>query len=103
MQTKQLLKNLKNTRGSLEVFMYLIVHGKQKMQIIDRINTQLGWFATGNFYVVDTCINYINELEVYSWLEDKDSVPEDGNDHMVNSVQYSFIPYVKIIGIGENK
>lgn len=76
---------------------------KAKMQIIDRINTQLGWFATGNFYVVDTCVNYINELEVYSWLEDKDSVPEDGNDHMVNSVQYSFIPYVKIIGIGENK
>ena len=76
---------------------------KAKMQIIDRINTQLGWFATDYFYVVDTCVNYINELEVYSWQEDKDSVPEDGNDHMVNSVQYSFIPYAKIIGIGDNK
>ncbi len=76
---------------------------KAKMQIIDRINTQLGWFATNYFYIVDTCINYINELEVYSWLEDKDSVPEDANDHMINSVQYSFIPYVKIIGIGDNK
>lgn len=70
---------------------------KAKMQIIDRINTQLGWFAKGYFYVVDTCTNYINELDVYSWKEDKDCEPEDANDHMVNSTQYSFIPYTSKI------
>lgn len=45
------------------------------------------------FYVLDTCQNYIHELETYSWREDKDNVPEDGHDHMVNSVQYGWIPY----------
>ena len=25
--------------------------------------------------------------------EDHDNTPEDGNDHMINSVQYAFIPY----------
>ncbi len=55
-----------------------------------------------SFYIVDTCTNYKTELEVYSWLEDKDCEPEDGNDHMVNSVQYGWIPYRDKIGI-ENK
>ena len=71
---------------------------KAKMQIIDRINTQLGWFNDNSYFIVDTCTNYINELEVYSWKEDKDNEPEDGNDHMVNSCQYSFIPFVGRIG-----
>ena len=45
------------------------------------------------FYMVDKCTNYISELETYSWQEDKDNTPEDGHDHMVNSVQYAWIPY----------
>ena len=72
---------------------------KAKMQIIDRINTQLGWFKDECYYIVDTCVNYCNELDVYSWKEDKDNEPEDGNDHMVNSCQYSWIPYVSKIGV----
>lgn len=71
---------------------------KAKMQIIDRINTQLGWFNDNSYFIVDTCTNYINELDVYSWKEDKDNEPEDKNDHMVNSCQYSFIPFVGRIG-----
>ena len=31
--------------------------------------------------------------KTYSWKEDKDNTPEDGHDHMVNSVQYAWIPY----------
>ena len=38
-------------------------------------------------------IEYIGELETYSWQEEKDNTPEDGHDHMVNSVQYGWIPY----------
>lgn len=72
---------------------------KAKMQIIDRIYTQLGWFKDDCFLIVDTCTNYINELDVYSWKEDKDNEPEDSNDHMINSTQYNWIPFVSKIGI----
>ena len=65
----------------------------KKLPIIDRINLQLGWFAHVQFLIVEGCGSYIRELEVYSWSEDKDNTPEDGNDHMINSVQYAFIPY----------
>lgn len=74
----------------------------KKEKIIDRINVQLGWFAEGAggpyFYVVDSCATYLHELEVYSWKEDKDNEPEDGNDHMINSVQYGWLPYETKIG-----
>lgn len=68
------------------------------MKIVDRINLQLGWFAHGAFQVVDSCKSYIAELNSYSWREDKDNEPEDKNDHMINSVQYAFIPYKGKIG-----
>lgn len=76
----------------------------KKEQIIDRIINQLNWFADAGakpcFFIVDTCVNYIRELEVYSWLEDKDNTPEDKNDHMINSVQYAWLPYEVKIGTG---
>lgn len=79
----------------------------KKEKIIDRINNQLNWFADAEtgpcFYILDHCINYIHELEVYSWREDKDNEPEDGNDHMINSVQYAWLPYETKIGIRRNK
>lgn len=71
----------------------------KKMQIIDRVNLQLGWFQHGQVLIADTCTNYINELETYSWDESKDSTPEDGNDHMINSVQYAWLPYKQKIGV----
>ena len=74
---------------------------KSKMKIIDRINTQLGWFKDECYFIVDDCINYCNELDVYSWKEDKDNEPEDKNDHMINSCQYSWIPFVNKIGVGK--
>lgn len=77
---------------------YNAVPAWKKMQIIDRINTQLGWLAHGDFLIVDTCKHYIAELNTYSWQEDKDNTPEDGHDHMVNSVQYAWIPYKHKIG-----
>ena len=70
----------------------------KQMKIVDRINTQLGWFAKGMFLVCDTCKTYVSELESYSWKEDKDMEPEDANDHMINSVQYAWIPYTPKIG-----
>lgn len=77
---------------------YIFNNAWKKTTIIDRINLQLGWFAKDTFLVLEHCGNYINELDVYSWLEDKDNTPEDGHDHMINSVQYAFLPYKTRIG-----
>lgn len=77
---------------------YNFVPAWKKLPIIDRINAQLGWFAHDDFLVVDSCSSYIAELETYSWREDRDNTPEDGHDHMINSVQYAWIPYKTEIG-----
>lgn len=85
--------------------LYLFNNSYKKVQIIDRIKLQLGWMnfkdekgILPSFYIVKNCKNYIAELESYSWKEDKDEEPEDGHDHMVNSVQYAWIPYRDKIG-----
>ena len=86
--------------------LYLFNPAYKRVLIIDRINLQLGWMAFDDeagkkpdFYVVDTCTNYIGEMGIYSWKEDKDNEPEDGHDHMVNSTQYGWIPYRDKIGM----
>ncbi|MDO5403659.1 MAG: terminase [Eubacteriales bacterium] len=86
--------------------LYMFNNAYKKIEIVDRIMLQLGWMSFDDerdkkpsFYVVDTCTHYIRELNNYSWQEDKDETPEDGNDHMVNSVQYGFIPYRTKIGV----
>ena len=86
--------------------LYVFNPAYKAVKIIDRIILQLGWMnfkddkdIQPSFYIVETCREYIKELEKYSWLEEKDQEPEDGNDHMVNSVQYSWIPYRKKIGV----
>jgi len=82
---------------------YVFNNAWKKMPIIDRINTQLGWLAhedgkTPSFYVLSHCKTAISEFNVYSWREDKDNTPEDKNDHMINSQQYGWIPYIKDVG-----
>lgn len=80
---------------------YLFEQAYKKVTNIDRINLQLGWMAYSDendqspcFYVLEEgCEGYIEELELYSWLEDKDNTPEDGHDHLIQSAQYGWIPY----------
>ena len=88
-----------------EAHKYARIHGSvydfvgsyKKMPIIDRINLMLGWLAQGCYLVLDTCTYHIHELNTYSWQEEKDA-PEDRNDHSINASQYSFLPYVGLIG-----
>lgn len=90
------LKKFKRTNACL----YNFLNSYKKVEIIDRIHLMLGWINTANkiyYYVVDTCIEHIRELECYSWKEDKYE-PEDANDHTINSSQYAWIPFRKIIG-----
>lgn len=90
------LKKFKRTNTCL----YNFINSYKKVTIIDRIHFMLGWINTnGNifYYVLDHCINHIRELESYSWKEDKYE-PEDSNDHTINSSQYAWIPFRKMIG-----
>lgn len=89
------LQKLKRQTGSI----YNFTPAHKQLKIIDRIQLQKGWIATGCFYVVDTCDNYIKELQCYAWAEGTaKTVPEDANDHMINSVQYAWIPFKNKIG-----
>lgn len=73
----------------------------KRLANIDRIELQLAWMAGRDpaFKVVaERCSPYIRELGAYSWDESRDSVPEDANDHSIQSCQYSWIPYRDRIG-----
>lgn len=87
------LKKLKRQRGSIHNF----VDSYKKVTISDRIGFMLSWLTQGYYLIVNTCTEHIKELESYSWKEDKDE-PEDRNDHTINSFQYAWIPFRKIIG-----
>jgi len=78
---------------------YVFNGAYKKTPNIDRIILQNGWLNGGNFLVGDWCKGYINELNTYSWMEDKDNTPEDGNDHYIQSWQYGWLPYKKRIGV----
>ena len=80
---------------------YSFLPAWKKERIIDRVNRQLGWLSPGCgpcFFVTECCPVYLRELETYSWREDMDNTPEDGNDHMINAVQYAWLPYENQIG-----
>ncbi|SHJ52463.1 phage terminase, large subunit, PBSX family [Clostridium cavendishii DSM 21758] len=90
------LKKFKRTNPCI----YNFINSYKKITIIDRIHLMLGWLNTNNkifYYVLDTCVEHIRELEVYSWKDDKYE-PEDANDHTINSSQYAWIPFRKMIG-----
>lgn len=92
------LKKYKRLHGCLHSFW----DAYKKLEILDRINLQLGWIQQGCYLVVDTCKEHISELGRYSWNEDKDK-PEDRNDHTINANQYGWIPYKNLIGFEEAK
>ena len=76
---------------------YNFISAFKKTKIIDRIHLQSAWMAAGDFLILNSCKNYINELNIYSWKEDKYE-PEDGHDHCINSCQYAWLPYKDKIG-----
>ena len=70
----------------------------KKTKIIDRINLQAGWMARGDYLLVkDKCKPLEDELNLYSWKEDKYE-PEDANDHCINGAQYAWLPFKDKIG-----
>lgn len=70
----------------------------KKTTVINRINLQSGWMAHGDYLIVkETCKDNIDELNLYSWQEEKDE-PEDAHDHTINADQYSWLPFRDKIG-----
>lgn len=92
------LRKYKRIHGCL----YNFLDSYKKMEVLDRINLQLGWIQQGSYLVVDTCTEHLHELDTYSWDEEKDK-PEDRNDHTINANQYAWIPYKNWIGFEEEK
>ena len=82
--------------------MYIFNDSYKKVEIIDRINLQIGWIQQGCYLVVDTCTEHLSELDRYSWDDEKDT-PEDKNDHTINANQYGWIPYRQLIGYEEER
>lgn len=81
--------------------MYIFEDSHKKLRNIDRIQLQLAWMDGSDpcFRILaENCQPYVRELNTYSWDESKDSTPEDGNDHCIQSCQYSWIPYRDRIG-----
>lgn len=68
----------------------------KKTKIVTRIQLQQSWMQTGDFLIVDTCKDYIAEMNSYSW--DEKNQPEDGHDHSINGCQYAWLPFKKMIG-----
>lgn len=90
------LNKFKRQHGAI----YNFIPAWKKTVIVDRIILQNGWMNWDEeqniepcYFILNHCKSYIRELESYSWLEDKDNTPEDKNDHMINSAQYSWLPY----------
>ena len=96
--TQTELRKCKRWHGS----MYSFVDSYKKVEILDRMNLQVGWIQQGCYLVVDTCTEHLSELDRYSWDEDKDK-PEDRNDHTINANQYAWIPYRGMIGYEEGE
>ena len=93
------ITELKKYKRQHSECIYIFNDAYKKTTIIDRINLQLGWLAKDCYFVAENCQNYIREMEIYSWQEDKDNTPEDSNDHMINSCQYAWLPYRNKIGV----
>lgn len=79
--------------------LYNFVPAHKKMQIIDRINTQKGWIATGHYFVCNLCKEHIREMQVYSWSDKANkTIPEDANNHTIDSQWYGWIPHKLKVG-----
>lgn len=75
---------------------YTFVGAWKKTKNITRVQLQQSWFNTNDFLIVDTCKNYINECNSYSYTEDGDL--EDANDHSIQGCQYAWLPSKEKIG-----
>lgn len=75
---------------------YDFIGAWKKTKNVTRVQLEQMWLKTNCFLIVDTCKDYINECNVYSYTEDGEL--EDANDHNIQGCQYAWLPYKKDIG-----
>ena len=68
----------------------------KKTKNLTRVQLQQSWLNTEDFLIVETCKDYIDEMNVYSFTEDGQL--EDGNDHSIQGCQYAWLPFKNLIG-----
>ena len=68
---------------------------KKTINIV-RVQLQRSWMKTHDFFIVDECIDYLAEMDIYSYTETGEL--EDANDHSIQGGQYGWLPYKSKIG-----
>lgn len=68
----------------------------KKTTNVVRVQLQRSWMKTQDFLIVDECVDYLSELDIYSYTETGEL--EDGNDHSIQGGQYGWLPYKTKIG-----
>ena len=75
---------------------YMFEGAWKKTKNLTRVQLQQSWLNTEDFLIVETCKDYIDEMNVYSFTEDGQL--EDGNDHSIQGCQYAWLPFKNLIG-----
>ncbi len=75
---------------------YIFEPAWKKTKNVTRVQLQQSWLKTNDFLIVDTCTDYIEECDTYSYTETGEL--EDGNDHSIQGGQYAWLPFKKKIG-----
>lgn len=75
---------------------YLFEGAWKKTKNLTRVQLEQSWLNTNDFFIVETCTDYINECNVYSYTEDGQL--EDKNDHSIQGCQYAWLPFKRLIG-----
>lgn len=76
---------------------YMPAPSWKKTTIMNRINLTNSWIKSMDYLIVDKCTNLINEHNI--WVYNEKGEPMDGNDHSINSSQYSWLPFKTKIGV----
>lgn len=96
------IKEFEKYKRSCPGCIYVFNGAYKKITNVDRIRMQQGWMNCSDtedpcFMILESCTEYIEELNLYSWDESYDCQPEDGHDHFIQSAQYGWIPYQALI------
>lgn len=75
---------------------YVFVGAWKKTKNLTRVQLKQSWLNTNDFLIVETCKDYIEECNTYSYTEDGQL--EDGHDHSIQGCQYAWLPFKKMIG-----
>lgn len=75
---------------------YVFAGAWKKTKNLTRVQLKQSWLNTNDFLIVETCKDYIEECNTYSYTEDGQL--EDGHDHSIQGCQYAWLPFKKMIG-----